>query len=117
MDFSKQQSKVGTLASFGGLIAGLLASTCCILPVAVVLVGLGSVGLAAAFEPYRIPLIILTYLFLGIGFYFNYRKPSCAVGDDCRVPKHIKRTRIVLWVATAVATLSILFPHYINWFF
>lgn len=116
MDFSTE-TKVTSIASIGGVISAILASTCCILPVVVALLGIGSFGLAAVFETYRIPLVILTYLILGTGFYFSYRKPGCGPDEACAMPKSVKRTRIMLWAATILATLGVLFPYYIGWFF
>lgn len=102
----------------GALIASFTASLCCILPVAAALLGIGSVGAAAAFERFRLPLSVLTLVFLGLAFYFNYRpaKESCEAGSICAAPVNRRRTRILLWVITFVALAFLAFPYYSGFF-
>lgn len=50
------------LSSLGAVMTAILASLCCIGPVAVALIGIGSIGAFAAFEAYRPYLIGMTVL-------------------------------------------------------
>ncbi|MBI4455798.1 MAG: mercury transporter [Acidobacteria bacterium] len=99
---------------FGALIASFTASLCCVLPVAVAVLGIGSVSAAAIFEGFRLPLSLLTFALLGVGFYFNYRpaKEKCEPGSACAVPAHRRRTRIILWLITLAALAFLAFPDY-----
>ncbi len=99
---------------FGALIASITASLCCILPIAVVVLGIGSAGAAATFEHVRLPLSLVTFALLGLAFYFNYRpeKESCEPGSACAVPAKRRRTRIFLWIITLVALAFLTFPYY-----
>ena len=69
------------LTSLGSVLSALLASLCCIGPVVFALIGAGSLGFAAVFEPYRLYLLALTVLFLGTAFYFTYRKREVQCED------------------------------------
>ena len=88
------------LASTGSVLSALFASLCCIGPVVFALAGAGSLGFAAAFEPYRSYLLILTFLFLGVAFYFTYRKREVTCEDGtCKVESVNNLNKVILWVA------------------
>lgn len=100
------------LASTGLVLSALLASLCCIGPFAFALIGAGSLGFAAAFEPYRPYLLALTLLFLGAGFYFTYRKHEVKCEDGaCRVESASAGQKTLLWIAATVALVFMLFPQ------
>ncbi len=99
----------------GSLAAGLLASACCIGPLILGAVGLGSLGFAAALAPYRPWLLGLTAVLLGIGFYFAYRpQPAAACGSDgaCSVPAKRRNQRIVLWTIAVLAVGLATYPYW-----
>ncbi|MBI3365810.1 MAG: hypothetical protein HY033_13000 [Ignavibacteriae bacterium] len=66
--------KKTTLTTFGGAVAAVVASLCCIGPVLVAGIGIGSLGAFAVFENYRPYLIGATVLLLLGAFYLVYRK-------------------------------------------
>ena len=100
----------------GSLLAGLLASACCIGPLVLGVLGLGSLGLGAALEPYRPWFLGVTTVFLAIGFYLAYRpRPEavCAPGAACATkPAGWRNQRSILWIVTA---LTIGVATYPNW--
>ncbi len=100
----------------GSLLAGLLASACCIGPLVLGVLGLGSLGLGAALAPYRPWFLGATGLFLVVGFYLAYRprpEAACAPGEACATkPAGRRNQRIVLWIVTA---LTIGVATYPNW--
>ncbi len=99
----------------GSLVAGLLASACCIGPLILGAVGLGSLGFAAALAPYRPWFLGLTATLLGIGFYFAYRPvpaAACEPGGACSVHASRRNPRIVLW---SVAALAVGLATYPDW--
>ena len=99
------------LASTGSVLSALFASLCCIGPVVFALAGAGSLGFAAAFEPYRSYLLIVTFLFLGAAFYFTYRKREVTCEDGtCKVESASNLNKVLLWVAAIIAIVFILFP-------
>ena len=101
----------------GVVLSALGASACCILPVAVALLGVGSAALAARLEPLRPPRWAPSALPLGPGVYRAYQPLECAPGEACAVPPARRRFRIVLWVVTAVALALVTFPYYASWLF
>ena len=100
-----------------GIVAAVGASICCILPVAVAFLGVGSAALGATFEPFRPYLLGLTALLLSGAFYQSYkpREDDCAPGESCAMPENRRRNRIFLWVIAGVALLLVTFPYYIEW--
>jgi mercuric ion transport protein len=96
------------------LVAGIAASLCCILPIVFALAGAGIVGASAFFAAWRPYLLGITFLLLGLGFYFAYRKPkhACEPGSACEKPATNKTGRIGLWIATAVVLVVAAFPYY-----
>jgi len=96
------------------LIAGIAASLCCILPIVFALAGAGIVGASAFFAAWRPYLLGITFLLLGLGFYFAYRKPkhACKPGSACEKPATNRTGRIGLWVATAAVLMVAAFPYY-----
>ena len=104
-----------TWLGVGAVGAAILASSCCILPLLLGGAGVSALGLAASFETARPYLLGVTALLLGGGFYYNYfRKPDCAPGEACEVPRpRLQRfNRTVLWFATAAVVAFALFPSY-----
>lgn len=88
-----------TVSQLGAVISAFLASLCCIGPLLVGLLGIGSAGVFAAAEAYRPYFFGAAILFLGYGFYQLYGRKR---GN--------RRTRIVLWVITGVTILLLAFP-------
>ena len=96
------------------LIAGIAASLCCILPIVFALAGAGIVGASAFFAAWRPYLLGVTLLFLGLGFYFAYRRPkhACEPGSVCEKPATNRTGRIWLRITTAVVLIVAAFPYY-----
>ena len=99
----------------GSLVAGVLASACCIGPLVLGVLGVSALGLGAALAPLRPWFLGLTAAFLAIGFYFAYRPQrveACAPGEACARPIRRRNQRVVLWV---VAAATALFASYPSW--
>lgn len=96
------------------LLAALVASFCCILPIAFALAGVGIAGASAFFAAWRPYLLGLTFALLGIGFFLSYRKRSsaCEPGSSCERPAVNRSGRVGLWLAAALVTLFAAFPYY-----
>ncbi len=99
----------------GSLIAGLLASICCIGPLVLGAVGLGSLGFASALAPLRPWFLGLTAVLIACGFYLAYWPQStetCAPGEACATPASRRGQRVVLW---CVAFLAVALATYPSW--
>jgi len=110
-----QETRQTALLGGGALLAAIGASLCCILPIAVALMGVGSAALGARLEPYRPWFAGLTIAFLGFAFYRAYRPERCGPGESCAPPSRRRRQRVLLWVVAVIALALIAFPYYAPW--
>ncbi len=101
----------------GTIFAAIGASLCCILPVAVAILGVGSAALGAQLEPFRPYFIALTAGLLGFAFYRAYKPQECAPGEACAVPESRRRHRLVLWIVAVLAGVLMAFPYYVSLLF
>ena len=106
------------LAVFGGLLGALAASSCCILPLVLVLVGvsgawIGSLTALSVYQPY---FVAFTLICLGFGYYLVYRKPaaSCATGS-CHPIIPNRFVKVGLWGATVLVITALLFSWLAPW--
>lgn len=99
----------------GAILAAFAASLCCIAPLLFVLLGMGSLGLAAVFEPFRPYLMGAAVLLLALGYYWIYFKSdksvSCAPGEACETKPVSRASRFGLWFATFAVILFALTPY------
>lgn len=93
------------------LTSTLLASTCCVLPLALVLVGIGGAWMAnlTALQPYTAPFVVIALVALAWAGYLVFRPmPDCAA-DGCDTDT--RRTTRKLFVACALFIAALLlFP-------
>jgi mercuric ion transport protein len=100
-----------TWLATGSVAGALLASACCILPLALVTLGVSGawIGSLTALEPYRPYTAAATLVLIGLGFWQVYfrRQPACAPGSYCARPESSLITKIALWSATALVVLAL----------
>lgn len=100
------------LAAVGGVIAALVASSCCILPVALFSLGIGGawIGNFTQLAPYQPYFIGATLAFVGAGYWLVYRssKVACAQGEACArpLPNRLVRAALIAATVTAIAALA-----------
>jgi mercuric ion transport protein len=111
---SAADRRKGWLAA-GGVIGAILASSCCILPLVLVTLGVSGawIGNLTVLEPYKPLFVALTAVFVGLGFWHVYfrAKPACADGSYCARPESSRLTKTALWIATVLIVLAAT----INW--
>jgi mercuric ion transport protein len=102
-----QGSNAKRFSIAGALVAALAASSCCIGPLLVALLGVGGAGAFATIGGYRPPVLGVTAVLLGAGFYLTYRTPVVAQADacGCTTPSANRAGKIALWLATAFIVL------------
>lgn len=100
----------------GGIVAALGASACCILPLALVALGLGGAWLsyARALEPFRPIFGVVTLGLLGYAFWHLYLRPRPCDDEVCETGPS-RRAQIIFWVVSLAAILLFSFPWYIDW--
>lgn len=104
----------GHLATTGGAIAALLASSCCVVPLILVTLGVSGawVGNLRALTPYSHYFSAIALLLLGLGFRQIYRKPNnCEDGESCAKPLPRRITKLALCSATVLVIAALT----INW--
>lgn len=99
---------IATLA--GTIVSAILASFCCIGPLVLAVLGIGSIGVFSSLERYRPLFIGITFAFIGTAFYFTYRKKRNA--DACCEIKRDRIKKIILWIIAVIAIGLLLFPYF-----
>src|SRR5215213_3335933 len=99
----------------GAIVAAFAASLCCIAPLLFVLLGVGSLGMAAIFEPFRPYMMGGAVVLLALAYYWIYFKSdkseSCAPGEECATKPANRASRLGLWIATLAVILFALTPY------
>ncbi len=117
MNAKSESSRAASLAVGGSVLAAIVASACCWLPLLLLVFGVSAAGVSATFEKARPLFLGVTAVLLAAGFYLSYfRKEKCAPGTACEMPnaKLRRLNRTMLWVATVAVVGFALFPNYIG---
>jgi mercuric ion transport protein len=103
------QRRAGLWAA-GGVVGALLASSCCIVPLVLVTLGVSGawIGNFSALERYNAYFVAITLVFLAGGFWHVYvrRQPACDDGSFCARPASSRITKSALWVGTGLIGLA-----------
>jgi len=98
------------LLAVGGLAGAALASSCCVLPLVLVTVGIGGawVSRLTALAPYQPYVLGATVPLLGIGLWHVYLRPApaCEPGTLCAVPGSRRFTKAALWAGVGLVALA-----------
>ena len=115
---SDKIEKITFLSSISSVIAGFIASLCCIGPLVFVILGLGGAAFFTKLEQYRWIFGGIALGFLALGFFFVYReKEQCAPGSSCETNPAIRKlNKIVLWIASILVIGFIFSPNIIGLF-
>lgn len=104
------------LLAAGGVMAGLAASTCCVVPLALATLGVGGawVGGLTALAPYQPVFIAVAAGCLGAGFWLVYRRReaacetgTCNPSDGGRFIKNALLVKGALWIGAVLVSLSL----------
>ncbi len=109
------RDRAGTLAASGSVVAAILSSACCWLPLVLIAFGASAAGVAGFFEAYRTYFIVGAVGLLGFGLYMVYfRREQCEPGSACAAPnrKLVRFNKVMLWTATALVGAFVMFPNY-----
>ncbi|MDQ7004719.1 MAG: mercuric transporter MerT family protein [Ghiorsea sp.] len=91
---------------FGAIIAGMLASACCIGPFVLVILGMGSVSALMIFEPFRPLFMVITFgLLVWTGWLYWQSRKTCII-QGCPPPKPLW-----LWIMGFIAMALLFFPY------
>ena len=98
-----------------GVLGALAMTSCCILPLVLVSFGVTGVFIAqlGALYQYKWITFALSAAFIGYGFFKAYRPipaEACADGT-CARPMNRTLMRSILWIATAIVAVAMIFPY------
>ena len=102
-----------------GAISALGASTCCVLPLVLVSVGVGGAWVAQLRELERFYYVFVAIALgaFGYAFYRLYLRPvPCAPDTACAAPQVRRRQRIAFWATLVAAKALVLSPFYVPYF-
>lgn len=107
--------RAGWAATGAGILAALAMTSCCILPLVLVSLGVTGVfiGQLTALYAYKWVTFSLAAAALGYGFWKAYRPvpaEACATGT-CARPVNRRVMRGLLWGALAVVLAALVFPY------
>lgn len=101
------------LVGLAAILSAAFASICCVGPLILTGLGLGSLGLAAGLTQYRPLFLGLTALILATGFYYAYRKrPVTCADGTCEVRSGGRGIKAALWSVAALTALLATFPSW-----
>jgi mercuric ion transport protein len=94
----------------GGALGAILASSCCILPLILISLGVSGawIGSLTALEAYKPVFIGIAAVFIAAGFwhvYFRKAEP-CEDGTACARPDSARLTKAALWISTILVLLA-----------
>ena len=102
------------IVTVGGVLGALAASSCCVVPVILISLGLSGawLGKLTVFAPYSAYFIAFTLACLSVGFYFVYRRPVvCIEGSNCDQPGAGRLVKVALFSATVLVATAIALPY------
>lgn len=104
---NKKVAGLAVLASAG------FASVCCLGPLVVTGLGLGSLGVAGGLIKYRSFFLAFTGVVLAVAFYLAYRKRSAACADgSCELRSGSTAMKAGVWAVAALAAAMATFPSW-----
>jgi len=114
----EQKNGFATLAA-GGL-AAILASTCCLGPLLLLMLGFSGawIGNLTLLEPYR-PVFIGVALVALLFAYRRIRRPvsACQPGEACALPQVRTTYHALFWLVSALVLIALAFPYAAPYFY
>ena len=106
----------GGLAATVGILAGLGAASCCLVPFALFSLGITGawIGNITALAPYQPIFAAVAFGCIAYGGYHVYwkRNKTSAVGTVCANPVSGRIVKGTLWGATLLIVLALTFPYF-----
>src|SRR5260221_7018377 len=113
----KQPASGATWLSLGGIITGLAAASCCVVPFLLFAAGISGAWIAnlTALEPYRFYFAGAAIGCIGFGFYRVYRRPAAVCAEDayCAQPASHRIAKLGLCSATVIVLVALVSPYLI----
>ena len=113
----KSDKTTKKIIATGGLLGAIVASTCSVLPVFLLALGIsgswiGSLRSLALYKPF---FVIISLVFIGAGFWMVYFKPQILIPKvqptSCYRPFPEKTIKIMLWFSVIIILIVFLIPY------
>lgn len=105
--------KTGKAALVAGGISAVLASSCCLGPLVLVLLGFSGawIGNLSVLEPYR-PLFVGTALVALLLAWRAIYRPArdCRAGEVCALPQVARTYKALFWLVAALVLVALVYP-------
>ena len=101
----------------GGLLGAIVASTCSVLPVFLLALGVSGswIGSLRSLAPYKPFFVMISLVFIGTGFWMVYFKPQISIpkvqSTSCYRPFSEKTIKIMLWSSVIIILIVFLIPY------
>ena len=115
----KSDKATKKIIATGGLLGAIVASTCSVLPVFLLALGISGswIGNLTVLEPYRPIFILLVLVLFSFAGWKVYRPiEECEPGTACAMPQVRKRRQIIFWVTAFIALILVTSNYWIIWF-
>ena len=114
------QTARGRSALLVGGLAAILASTCCVGPLVLLMLGISGawIGNLTALEPYR-PLFLGATVVALVSAYRKIFRPAiaCQIGEVCAVPQVRTTYKALFWVVVVLQLIAAGFPLVVPLFY
>jgi mercuric ion transport protein len=101
-------------------LAAILASTCCLGPLALISLGFSGAWIAnlTALEPYRPVFVGVTLVALLMAWRGIWRPPTaCAPGEVCASPQVKRGYKALYSMVVLLVAIALAFPYVVHWFY
>lgn len=102
-----------------GVVAGVLASLCCIGPIIIIFFGLGSVSFALSVTQYKPYFLVLGIIFIGLAIILHLKRKSKTCNINCMSLEGIKKEKkfIISIIITMVVIYLLMIYVVTPWLF
>lgn len=111
----KQRLSGTWLLAAGGILGALAASSCCVVPLALISLGVGSAWMSnlTILAPYGAYTLTFALICVAAGFYVVYRKPkaACTAEMVCARPVSNRFVKMSLWSGAIIIKITLLVQY------
>lgn len=112
------KDKLTKTTLFGGALAAIAASACCLGPLVLVTLGIGGAWISnlTLLEPFRPAFIGLALICMVVAYRKIYRAPvaeECRPGALCAMPETNRTYRTLFWVVSLLILVALAYPYFV----
>lgn len=118
-DSPSQDPASGGGALLAGGVAAILASTCCLGPLVLIMLGVSGAWISnlTLLEPYQPIFVGAAVIALLLAWRRIWRPAACEPGQICAIPQVNRAYKALFWVVAALVIVALGFPFVAPWFY